>query len=209
VTAAPEHPLLRFMLDAADGRFPPTDGRVEVVPAAGRNEAVLSFTAHAVVATAHDAADVRAHGADGYGGCLAPDFLRWLAGPEGWIDSIDAVLVARGTGGGALSERPDLADHPRVAFARQLRDDVRVHGDERGLVTLATGLAGRRELSVEVPRDGRNRGAGRGLVRDALTLVPAGEPVFAAIAPGNAASLRAFLAVGFVPIGAQVVIQPA
>jgi hypothetical protein len=206
------HPLLRLMLDAADGRFPAPDGEVEVVAPAGRNEAVVSFTAHAVVATAHAVEDVRAHGADGYGGCFAPDFLRWLAGPEGWIDSVDALLVARGTGaapGGALPERPDLFDHPRVAFARRLRADVRVHGDERGLVTLATGLAGRREVSVEVPSATRNRGAGRGLVRDALALVPTGEPVFAAVAPGNAASLRAFLAVGFVPIGAQVVIQPA
>ena len=35
---------------------------------------------------------------------------------------------------------------------------------------------------------------------DALSLVPAGEPVFAAVSPGNARSLRAFLAVGFYPI---------
>jgi len=31
-----------------------------------------------------------------------------------------------------------------------------------------------------------------------------GEPLFAQVAPGNAASLRAFLAAGFVPIGAEV-----
>jgi hypothetical protein len=201
---------LRALLDAADGHFPPPDGRVDVVPAAGRNEAVVALTAHALVATDLPPDDVLAQGPDGYGGALAPDFLRWLAGPTGWIDSIDAVLVARGTGGpAALPARPDLADHPRVAFARQLRDDVGVHGDDRGLVTLATGLAGRREISVEVPVDQRGRGAGRSLVRDALTLVPVGDPVFAAVAPGNAASFRAFLACGFTILGAQVVIQPA
>ena len=205
------HPVLRALLDAADGRFPPADGGVDVVPAAGRNEAVLGFTAHAVVATALSRDAVLAQGPDGYGGALAPDFLRWLAGPRGWIDVIDAILVARGTGQapGGLAERADLEGHPRVAFARQLRDDVRVYGDGRGLVTLGSGLAGRLEVSVEVPPEHRGRGYGRGLVHDALGLVPAGEPVFAAVAPGNAASFRAFLAAGFTIIGSQVVMQPA
>jgi hypothetical protein len=48
------------------------------------------------------------------------------------------------------------------------------------------------------------RGTGRGLIGDALRLVPAGEPVFAAVAPGNARSLRAFLAAGFTPLGSEV-----
>ena len=47
---------------------------------------------------------------------------------------------------------------------------------------------------------------GRALLHDALGLVAAGEPVLAAVAPGNAASLRAFLACGFVPIGSEVLI---
>jgi len=207
VTAA--HPLLRALLDAADGRFPPADGTVEVVPPAGRNEAVVCFTAHAIVATALPRETVLARGPDGYGGALAPDFLRWLAGPSGWIDVIDAILVARGTGGGGLlPERPDLADHPRVAFARQLRDEVRVHGDERGLVTIGHGLAGRLEIGVEVPAGSRGRGYGTSLVRAALGLVPEGDPVFAAVAPGNAASFRAFLRAGFTIVGSQVVLQP-
>jgi hypothetical protein len=46
------------------------------------------------------------------------------------------------------------------------------------------------------------------LLRDALGHVPAGEPVFAAVAAGNARSLRAFLAVGFKPIGCEVVLLP-
>ncbi len=60
------------------------------------------------------------------------------------------VLAAAGTGGGSdLPEQEDLVNHPRVGHARQLREDVRVWADERGLVALADGLAGRRELSVE------------------------------------------------------------
>lgn len=84
-----------------------------------------------------------------------------------------------------------------------------MYGDARGLVTLADGLAGRRELSIELwsPEDG-TRHRGRSLLADALTLVPAGEPVFAAVAPGNARSLRSFLACGFQPLGSEVVLRP-
>jgi hypothetical protein len=32
--------------------------------------------------------------------------------------------------------------------------------------------------------------------------------VFAAVAPGNARSLRAFLSEGFVPVGSEVIVQP-
>jgi hypothetical protein len=34
------------------------------------------------------------------------------------------------------------------------------------------------------------------------------EPVFAAVSPGNARSLRAFLAAGFVPLGSEALIEP-
>lgn len=38
----------------------------------------------------------------------------------------------------------------------------------------------------------------------ARALVPEGEIAFAQVAPGNASSLRAFLAAGFSPIGSEV-----
>ncbi|WEV26158.1 hypothetical protein OYE22_13820 [Streptomyces sp. 71268] len=205
------HPLLTYFLDAADGRFPPADGQVTVLPPLAHGlECSAAFTAHAVVATALPAAEVHAQGPDGYGGSMAPDFLRHLAGPKGWVGVTDAVLVARGLPGPPrLPPRLDADDHPRVRYARELRTDVAVHGDERGLVTLARGLAGRRELSIELDSpDSPSAGAGRSLLRAALTLVPAGEPVFAAVSPGNARSLRAFLAVGFTPIGSEAILRP-
>jgi len=76
------------------------------------------------------------------------------------------------------------------------------------VVTLAEGLAGRREVSIEAAPDGQGRGWGRSLLVDALGLVPSGEPVFAAVSPGNARSLRAFLALGFTPIGSEVILRP-
>jgi hypothetical protein len=45
---------------------------------------------------------------------------------------------------------------------------------------------------------------GRKVARAAAALVPAGEPLWAQVAPGNAASLRAVGAAGFVPVGAEV-----
>ena len=203
------HPILSVLLAAADGEFPPVDGGVTVLPPLTRGmEAVVAFTGHSFVATRRARDEVLARGPDGYGSSLAPDFLRWLAGPRGTIGVIDATLVARGTGGGSLPRRPDRDDHPRVLHARACRDAVVVHGDERGLITLAGGLGGRREMSIETdPSAGV--GHGRALIEEALALTPAGEPLFAAVAPGNARSLRVFLAAGFVPIGSEVLIHPA
>jgi RimJ/RimL family protein N-acetyltransferase len=105
--------------------------------------------------------------------------------------------------------RCDLDDHPRVLRSYEHRRDVRVLGDERGLVTIGSGLVGRTEVSVELTGGAHSRGAGRGLITAALLEVAAAEPVFAQVAAGNAASLRAFLACGFTPIGSEVLITPA
>lgn len=205
------HPLYEALVAAADGRFPSADGGVEVVPIdVDGGRAVFEFTGHSFVLTDRDAADLLARGADGFGGASQPDLLRWLAGPAGVIGSHDAVLVTRGTGRGASSvvSRHDLDAHPRVTRSRHHRRDVSVHADDTGLVTLGTGLVGRRELSVELfegrPRDRRD---GRRLIEEGLGLVPDGELVWAQVAPGNAASLRAFLRAGFVPIGAETLIR--
>lgn len=205
------HPLLTMFRGAAEGRFPPADGQVTILPPLPRGlECSVAFTGHAAITTALSACEVKAQGPDGYGGSLAPDFLRYLAGHEGWIDSVDAVLVARGASTpSCLPERWDIGDHPRVRHAQELRTDVHVYGDERGLVTLANGLAGRREVSIELDQPAHSStGLGRSLLRDALTQVPAGEPVFAAVSPGNARSFRAFLAAGFVPLGSEVILRP-
>lgn len=202
------HPVLSVLLRAARNEFPPVDGGITVLPPLHRGlEAVLAFTGHSLVATARSPEAVLAQGPDGYGSSLAPDFLRWLAGPTGSIGVIDATLVAFGTGGGTLPRRLDADDHPRVCHAREIREDVVVHGDDRGLITLGHGIGGRREMSVEVDRRA-GPGHGRPLIEAALALTPSGEPLFAAVAPGNARSLRAFLAAGFVPIGSEVIIQP-
>lgn len=203
------HELTRILLDAADGRFPAIDGGVDVMaPMAGDHHAVVEFTGHSIVLTDRDPVAVLERGVDGFGGASQPDVLRWLAGPRGWIGSHDAVLVANGVGGGSLPERDDLDDHPRVVRSREHRRAVRVHGDDTGLVTIGRGLVDRLEVSVEV-FGGAPGGSGRRLIRAALATIPVGDVVFAQVAPGNAASLRAFLSCGFTPIGAETLLLPA
>ncbi len=173
----------------------------------GDHHAVVEFTGHSVVLTDRGVGEVLARGADGVGGASSPDLLRWLAGPTGWIGSHDVVLARRGVGGGTLAERTDLDDHPRVMRSHDHRRDVCVHGDASGVVTIGRGLVDRLELSIEL-FGSRVPGAGRRLLGEACALIPRGEVVFAQVAPGNAASLRAFLAAGFVPIGAETLIRP-
>jgi hypothetical protein len=205
------HPLHAGLIAAAQGRFPPIDGQVEVHPPEPDGlHVVHEFTGHAVVLTTHDAAELVARGADGFGGVTQPDVIRWLAGPDGAVGSHDVLLVAHGATALAdpLSERSDLEEHPRVQRARHYRSDLRVFGDERGLVTLGHGLVGRLEISVELISATHGQGAGRGVIAAGLALVPAGDLVWAQVASGNTASLRAFLACGFVPIGAETLIEP-
>ena len=66
-------------------------------------------------------------------------------------------------------------------------------------------------MSVELLAETRRIGAtaGRALIAAGLRHVPTRELVWAQVSPGNAASLRAFLAAGFVPIGAETLIVPA
>jgi GNAT superfamily N-acetyltransferase len=119
------------------------------------------------------------------------------------------VLAAEGLGGEPPLELLPVADpagHPRAARALYYRTGVQAWTDPRGagMVLLGTGLAGRRELAFEVEPAWRGRGLGRRLVAAARHLTPPGEPLFAQVAPGNAASLRAVLAAGLRPLGAEV-----
>jgi hypothetical protein len=205
------------LTDAVDGRFPQPDGGWHRAPPWRPGvEAVLAFTGHAVLAVAADVSDDRlvTLGVDGYGGAHHPRVLLDLAGPDGWIDSLDALLARRSPGGPTeLVERPDLLDRPRVRFASAIRDDVHVYGRRNGrsttLATVSRGIGGLFEISAELDENERGRGAGANLVEQAVATVPRGEVVVAAVAPGNTASLRAFLRAGFSPLGSVQVLRPA
>lgn len=207
----PAHPLLGMFLDAAEGRFPAPDGSVTWTDELhGRRRAVVAFTGHAVIAAPAEARArvehlVGAASIDGFGGAMDPAVLVGLA-DGGTIGTHDVTLVARGSGRGGPPRTRRWDQHPRVRHARELRRDVTVHGDDGGFVTLGTGLADRTEIGVELVTG--PPGTGRELITAALGLVDAGSPVFAAVSPGNARSLRAFLGLGFVPIASEVIITP-
>ncbi len=218
-TPQPLHPLAAVLTDAAEDRFPAADGGWRRVPPWRPDlQAIVSLTGHAILAVDPGTADDRLVdlGVNGFGGAHDPRVVADLAGAGGWIDSLDAILVGRGTGpstgGPALVARPDLSDHPRVRFARAIRADLRVLGypdpDRHAVAVIGRGLAGLTEISFELEAGRRNAGAGTALVRDALGVIPRGRPVVAAAAPGNAASLRALLAAGFEPVGSLQLFRP-
>ncbi len=203
------HRLADLLDEAARGRFPPADERVEVLPAPpGAAMAVVAFTGHHVVAADVDADWVARRLPDG--DLLAPMSPRFLAALGAELhrrdDGLDVVLAAAGLEGVAELAEVFGCDHPRAVRAQRHRCDVRVFAAVAGAATviLGRGLALRTEVAVEVDEDARGRGvAGRALL-EARRLVGPGEVVFAQVAPGNAASLRAFLRAGFQPIGCEV-----
>jgi GNAT superfamily N-acetyltransferase len=194
--------------DVAAGRFPPADGGVTIVPPPSpRDAGVLGFTAHAVVFADADPDWVRAQLPPGdLAGPLSPAFLQALAERTGRrAHTIDMLCVAAPLPGRppiALAPAPRL-DHPRAARAQRYRDDVRIWRTDGGVVTVGRGVASRWEVSVEVDPGRRGAGLGRALAAAARHLVPGGAPLWAQISPGNAASVRAFLAAGFTPVGAE------
>lgn len=211
----PEHQLTRLFARLTNSVYPPENGQVDIVgPPPGIAQAVVAFTRHHVVAVDLDPERVRAKlDAGDLGAPMRPRFLTWLA------DQLDAeshmlnlVMFALGTGeGSALVPREDLFEHPRVVRAARFRTDLELYSNEYGnsVLVLGRGLAGRRELSLEIPASQRNAATGRKLVQAAIALTPRGEPLFAQVAPGNAASVRAFYNAGFRPVGAEVLLTTA
>lgn len=134
-------------------------------------------------------------------------FVRWLGQALGVPDDgLDVLLAAPG-----LAGAPEVEPVP-VAVARSgvlrgasYRSDVRLYRcPERAVeLCLGYGFGGRTEVSVHVPADRRGAGLGRWAARQCRLLVPDGM-VYAQIAPANAASLRAFLAAGFTPVGSEI-----
>jgi hypothetical protein len=68
------------------------------------------------------------------------------------------------------------------------------------LAIISRGIAGLTELSFELEPGQRGQRWGP-LAAGALSVIPSGQLAVAAVAPGNAASVRALLSAGFVPLG--------
>src|ERR1700733_8329304 len=95
----PAHPIAQVVANALDGRFPVADGSWRrALPWRAGVWGVLSFTGHCVVVVPDDFAtheQLVALGIDGLGGATQPGVILELAGPRGWIDSLDVLLARR------------------------------------------------------------------------------------------------------------------
>jgi GNAT superfamily N-acetyltransferase len=197
-----EHPLATLLQAAARGGFPPFDGVVEIFPPLdGKVDAVVAFTAHSAVAVDLRPDDIRARlDPDDFGASMSATFLAWLSERLGTPPGVlDLVLAA--------PSRPAAAgDLSLDRRATRYRNDLHVYTDEtgQGVLVVGRGLAGRWEMAFEVDADARGRGLGRALAAVAPTLIPEGEYLFAQASPGNAASVRAVLAAGYLSIGSEV-----
>jgi hypothetical protein len=94
------HPLAELITAAAARSFPAVDGGWHRVPPWRPDLfAVIAFTGHAVLVVPADVPDalLMHYGVDGFGGAHDPRLISALAGPDGWIDSIDLIMAAHGT----------------------------------------------------------------------------------------------------------------
>lgn len=207
-----EHLLTRLFAGIGLGRMPVSDGRLEVVGSPpGPADAVVAFTGCNVIAAGVDPAEILARvDRHDLAAPMEVPFLLWLAERLGSRPTLpDITFVFQGRAQPIpdwLMPTDRVTTHPRVQRSLRYRTDVRVYEDaERScLLVIGRGLGGRWEVSLEVGAEHRGRGLGRKLAAIAPSLATDGEPVFYQTAPGNAASVRAALASGYVPIGAEV-----
>lgn len=206
---------LAAILDAAAaGRFPAPDGRVTILAQlSARDAGVIAFAGHSVIFADADPTWVVSQLLAGdLAAPLSPPFLQALAKRTGRVAHTTDMLTCAP----ALTGKPDIEltaepdpGHPRIVRALGYRGEVRAWRAPGGVVLIGRGIAGRWEVAVEVDERRRDHGLGRALALAARHLVPCGAPLWAQISPGNAASVRAFLAAGFQPVAAEALLTSA
>ena len=95
------HPVAELLVRAWRGPREPVDGSWRRVPTWREGvHAVVSVTGRALVTAPDDVTDAElaALGVDGWGHAHDPRVMTRLAGAGGWVDVLDAVLLAEGTG---------------------------------------------------------------------------------------------------------------
>jgi GNAT superfamily N-acetyltransferase len=204
-------PLSDLLVRIEQGERLPADPWLSMVPPDG-HPAVLSFPGHVVIAADLDPAWVRSRlPDDDLSAPLNPPFLHACERQLGLrTNNLDGLYLAPPRTGPLPLELRQVADldHPRVHRAQRYRSEVRIFTTAGGVLVVGRGVAGRWEVSIEIDPAHRGRGLGRTLAAAARHLATAARPLWAQVAPGNAASVRAFLAAGYRPVGAEALLVP-
>jgi GNAT superfamily N-acetyltransferase len=140
---------------------------------------------------------------------LNPPFLSAMEEKTGRrVNNLDILMLGPRLTGEPQAELTVVtdADHPRVRRALRYRTEVTAYLADGGVLVVGRGVGGRWEVGVEVAEHAQGRGLGRSLALAARHLVPEDRPIWAQIAPGNATSVRAFLAAGYTPVGAEALL---
>jgi hypothetical protein len=139
---------------------------------------------------------------------MRADFLASLADKLGVPPgSLDVLLAAPGSGQENEIELIEVTKgDSRTERAHLYRTEVRSYADKQGgtILNVGRGIDGRWDLSIELEASHQSLGQGRALIAAARRLIPKDEFLFASVAPGNARCLRACIAAGFSPVGAEV-----
>lgn len=195
--------LRDLLADVERGHYPAD----ELTVVQSDSPAVLAFTGRNVVAADVDPEWVRRRVPAGdLSAPMSPPFLTELGDALGRrVHIVDALLLAPAADGDPQVVQRQV-EHPRVTRAQRYRRDLRTFTVDGGVLALGRGIGDRWEAAIEVDPASQGRGIGRSLALAARSLVPAGAHVWAEVSPGNAASLRAFLAAGYRPVGAEALL---
>lgn len=217
MSTAIDHPLAKLLHDAAHRSFPPSDGRVEVLPAPpGPCDVAVAFTGHAVVAADVPEDWVREHVPDGWAadvehpGTLSVHFLGALSDRLGSAPTGVNLLLAG-------PKPPDAGARAELRASSRVRSEWAAYrsevvgyedSDGGGVINLGRGPGGRWDLWIEL--EGADRPwlrpsavvRGRELLMAARVTAPG--DLFASVPSYDARALRTFLAGGFRAIGAEV-----
>jgi len=185
-------------------------GVTHVAQPSARDAAVIATTAHVIVAADVPPEWLAEHLPPGdAGAAFNPPFLGALEAKTGRrVNNIDMLFVSPPRSGPPALSLSAVHDneHPRVRRARRYRDDITVYTCDGGVVVIGRGLAGRWEVGLDVAPAYRGKGLGRAMAAAAAHLVPTGAPLWAQIGVGNVASIRAFLAAGFIPVAEEALL---
>lgn len=228
MTATLDQRLLALLTAAADGRPPPgSPGGVEVVARpSGPSSAVAVLSGYAVIAADIHPGWVFDHlppgfdAADEHHPALSGAFLGALgarlgSSPSGLSVLLGAPATEPASEAGSRPGRlVELGEHPGAWS--DYRTGVRSYRYDgpggSSTVSIGRGPAGRwdawvaptRSLGLERGTLGPRRDSPTELLDAIRGLVPAGGPVFAAVPSASATALVHALAVGFQPLGAEV-----